>query len=151
MSKQKAVIGIGNPLRGDDGIGIHILHELEKRKTSSDFSLLDGGTGGIRLLHLLKNLDEVYIIDAVDFDGEPGEFVFFQPNQIKSKQVSKGPHDTNIFDILTLAVKLSGKPQKTVIMGIQPKTTDIKQGLSEELKNRLKLMVEALLNEMDNL
>ena len=148
MSKKKAVIGLGNPLRGDDGIGIHILHELEKRDIPSDFALIDGGTGGLKLLHLLNDLEEAIIIDAVYFGGDPGDFVFFQPGQVKQTQKYKGTHDANWHEILQLAEQLAEKSLKLVIMGIQPKETAVGENISIELKDNLDVIIGAILKKM---
>jgi len=148
MSKRKAIIGIGNPLRGDDGIGLIILEELKKRNVPAGFSLLDGGTGGMKLLHVLKDFDEVIIIDAVYFDGKPGEYVFFKPEQVKSLFAPKCIHDSNLFEILELSKQLNEKLREIMIMGIQPKVTDIGKDLSSELKNRLGSMVDAIIKKI---
>jgi len=145
MSKRKAIIGIGNPLKSDDGIGLIILEELKKRNISPNFSLVDGGTGGMKFLHILKDFDEVIVIDAVYFDGEPGEYVFFKPDQVKSLNAPKGTHDSNFFEILELSEQLNEKPREIVIMGIQPKITDISENLSSELEERLEGMVDAII------
>lgn len=148
MSNKKAVIALGNPLRGDDGIGIRLLHALEKRELPPDVSLLDGGTGGVKILHLLKDLDEVLFIDAVSFDGEPGSHVFFTPGQVTSRDAPKSMHDPALLEVLELSEELKEKPHTIVIMGIQPKATEMGQGLSKELKNKLDDLVEVAIKKV---
>ncbi|MFW5904464.1 MAG: hydrogenase maturation protease [Candidatus Saliniplasma sp.] len=146
MNEEKniGVIGLGNPLNGDDGIGIVLIQKLEERGKSPHISIFDAGTGGMKVLHFLKDLDKVIIIDAVDLDKEPGDFVFFNPEEVKSLKEPSGTHDSNLFEVLELSKDLGEIPDEIIIMGIQPKCTEIGEDLSDEVENNLENMLDSL-------
>ncbi len=144
----RAVIALGNPLRGDDGIGQRILDVLRERELPPDVVLLDGGTGGLKLLHLLAGLDEVVIVDAVRFGGAPGDHVFFTPDQVTSRSAPGSMHDPALFEVLRLSGQLDERPNQVRIMGIQPACTDMGEGLSAAVGRRVDDMVDALLQKL---
>ena len=79
-----AVIGVGNPLVADEGVGIAVIEELGKRDLPDSVELVDAGSAGMSLLHIIKDYDAVIIIDAADFGGEPGEVRTFTPDEVRS-------------------------------------------------------------------
>jgi hydrogenase maturation protease len=144
----RAVIALGNPLRGDDGIGQRILDELRERELPSDVVLLDGGTGGFKLLHLLARVDDVVIVDAVRHGGAPGDHVFFTPDQVTSRSLPGGMHDPALFEVLRLSGQLDERPARVCIMGIEPACTDMGEGLSPAVERQVGDMVDALLQKL---
>ena len=102
--KKIGVIGIGNLLRRDDAIGLILLKKLSERKNElpKDISLIDGGTGGMNLLHLLAKFDVVIIIDAVNFNGNIGESRLFRLEDIYSKKtpITISTHESNFLNII---------------------------------------------------
>lgn len=67
------VVGLGNVLLQDEGVGVHVVRELEKRMTSPDVEFVDGATGGFELISHCCNRDKVIIVDAMLADGLPGD------------------------------------------------------------------------------
>ncbi len=67
------VIGVGNPLLGDDGLGIAAIEQLQLLQLPEEVELIDGGCGGLNLVHLFAGCRRVVLIDAADFGGQPGE------------------------------------------------------------------------------
>ena len=147
---KKGIIALGNPLRSDDGIGITILQRLEERG-SEDIALLDGGTGGLKILHLLAGLNVAIIVDAVRFGGQPGAYVFFKPQEATSHQTPVHAHNPALFDAIKLSQQLNECPHKIMIMGIQPETTALGTDLSESVAENLDEMVDALLQKIREL
>ena len=148
--KEIAVIGIGNPLRSDDGIGIVLLHQLVKQKNKfpKTIDFIDGGTGGINLLHVLVKYNTVLFIDAVEFQGTPGESRIFSFDEIKNHTTKEG-YSTHIEDmrqILLLSEKLKELPKTLFVFGIQPKTVYPDVKLSKELEQS----IDHLLKQLDN-
>lgn len=66
------IIGIGNPLMGDDGLGIEAIQLLQQQSLPNTVELIDGGCGGLKLLPLLSDCNRLIIIDAADFSAPPG-------------------------------------------------------------------------------
>lgn len=138
------IIGLGNPLKGDDGIGILLVKEIEEKSIPSNVRVFDAGTGGMKILHLLSDLEKVIIVDAIHFGGEPGESVFFEPDEVNSLSQSKSTHDTNFLDVLKISERLEEEPEEVVIMGIEPKDVSLNEGLSPELERKKPDLTEKL-------
>jgi len=150
--KKFGVIGVGNPLRSDDGIGIILLEKLIGRKDElpNGIEYVDGGTGGMNLLHVLTRFDVVLIIDAVNFDGNAGESRLFKLDDVNSKKISAtvSTHETDILKILQLSKELDEIPSDLFIFGIQPKDTSHGHSLSQELKEGVELHLKNLRKEI---
>jgi len=132
------IIGIGNLLRKDDGVGIVLLELLVKRKKEfpKNIEFIDGGTGGMNLLHLLAQFDTVLLIDAVDFKGRPGEARVFSLKDIQSqkKPVMMSTHDPDFLNLLRLSQAFKELPETLVIFGVQPRDVSHGMGLSKEIE-----------------
>jgi hydrogenase maturation protease len=151
--KKTAVIGIGNPLRRDDGIGIILLEKLVEKKDnlSENLEYIDGGTGGMNLLHLLASYDKVLIIDAVDFKGKPGDYKIFKSNKVISQKqsIDFSTHESDMLKIIKLSKKLDECPDEILIFGIQPKDVSYGQNLSDEIKQVIDLIIKNLEKEIN--
>lgn len=141
---RKGVISLGNPVRGDDGISEVLIRRLSEESSPSDVEFIDIGTGSVKALHVLRRLDKAIILDAVFFGGDPGEYVFFDPEEVKSLKRSKNPHDSTLFEVLGLSRKMEELPEEIQIMGIQPKDVSLKEGLSPELESEIPKLLNAL-------
>jgi hydrogenase maturation protease len=96
MKQKIGIIGLGNPLRRDDGIGLLLLQHLQTQKKNlpKNIEYIDGGTSGMNLLHLLAQFDVVMLIDAVDFKGKPGDARVFSLNDIQNQKKPIPAHGT---------------------------------------------------------
>lgn len=142
------IIGVGNPLRKDDGIGIILLQYLQKDSSffSNLVSFIDGGTGGLNLLYLMNRFNKVLILDAVDFKGQPGECKFFSIDEIKSeKHVSRvSTHNEDLFQIIRFGQEMNECPNDVFVFGVQPADVCFGEGLTEELQKKLDTIVSTL-------
>jgi len=153
--KKIGVIGIGNTLRKDDGIGIILIEKLveQKENFSKQLELIDGGTGGMNLLHLLARFDSVIIVDAVNFDGKPGETKTFTLDEIESKKipVKTSTHESDFLKIIQLSKQLKECPTNLFIFGIQPKDTSHGQKLSSDLQKNLQSILYNINKEIEKI
>ena len=152
--KKKVIVGIGNPLRCDDGIGIILIEYLRKNSEHipSDIDIVDGGTGGMKLLHTLEKYEKILIVDAVDFQEKPGVTKFFNIDYVKSnkKDKSLSIHEDDFFKIVNLLKKLDDKSRDIFVFGIQPKDTSFKEKLSKILNDKKEEIYKKLENEIKN-
>jgi len=152
--KKIGIIGIGNLLRKDDGIGIFLLERLQKQKKElpKNIEFIDGGTGGMNLLQLLAQFDTVLLIDAVGFKGRPGETRVFSLKDIQSqkKPVMISTHDSNFLNLLRLSQELKELPETLVIFGVQPRDVSHGVGLSKEIETVLDDLYLKLQKEIQN-
>lgn len=134
-----AIIGVGNPLMGDDGAGILVLKMLIGKALPRGIEIIDAGTGGMTLLHLLTKYDPVVIVDAVDMGLKPGELRTFSPSDVVSlkKERKVSLHETDVFEMIMLARQLGQCPAKITICAIQPRTIRTTSGLSREVRENM--------------
>jgi len=105
------VLGVGNLLMGDEGVGIHILRQLECERALPGVRLLDGGTGGVNLLTELDGADDIIMIDATR-DGRPaGTITFLQPEFVGDLPRGLGAHDFGLKDLFAAAALLGRLPR----------------------------------------
>lgn len=130
------VLGLGNPLLGDDGVGLVVLGMLEEALgPREEVEFMDGGTQGVYLLPFLKNKEKLLILDAVDFGERPGVVGTFDPMCIPSGVGPKlSPHQGGFEEVLGLLELLDHAPKESVLLGIQPKSLGFGDPLSEEVR-----------------
>jgi len=133
--KRIAVIAIGNELMGDDGIACAVLNALSKEKTSQNVDLVDGGTGGISLIHMIRKYKKVIFIDSGDFGGNPGEIKIFTPKEaVSTKETMRySLHEGDLLELIHLSKEIGEAPESVKIVAIQPKKIELNTTLSPEL------------------
>ncbi len=85
------IVGLGNPLRGDDGVGVRVAEMLAARDLPQGVEVVDGGTRGLELVNLMEGWPRVILVDAVHLGREPGEFVCFTLDQVRLSGVEQAP------------------------------------------------------------
>ncbi|MDI6758464.1 MAG: hydrogenase maturation protease [Candidatus Omnitrophota bacterium] len=130
-----AVIGIGNTLRRDDGIGIEILESLLKFYKRDEVEYLNFGIASFDLLHKMQDYEAVLLIDGIKAGLGPGELKIFELKNIKYdlKGPSGSTHELNLKDILEFSKKLKLKT-KIYVAGIQVEDVSYGDGLTDKLK-----------------
>ena len=140
-----AIIGIGNYLMGDEGAGIHAVASLREQAWPAEVEILDGGTPGVGLLHLLDGREFAIIVDCADFGGTPGEIRCFDPDDLmRDERTEAGLHATDLLTALALAKQTGSAARKTIIVGIQPKQIAMGMTLSPEVQSALSQLPEII-------
>ncbi|MCJ7779064.1 MAG: hydrogenase maturation protease [Sedimentisphaerales bacterium] len=147
------VIGLGNVLLSDEGIGVNILEHLSRlaeKYPSIDF--VNSGTGGLNILHLLEHRSKAIIIDCANMGVEAGRIKRFTPDEVLSvkKLVHYSLHEQDLLQIIDLARRLGCCPQEIVIFGIQPENTSLGQKLSQKLVDRMDDYITFICEELDS-
>jgi len=143
------ILGLGNPLQGDDGIGCHVVQELEQRTLPDDVDVMDGGTPGIGLLDIFEGRRRVIIVDAAEMGRSPGEVVRFRPEDVKLTGSAQrfSLHRSGVADALALASELELALPDIVVFGVQPAQVDWNDRLSPQVQAAIPTVTEAVLNE----
>ncbi|MEJ2512733.1 MAG: HyaD/HybD family hydrogenase maturation endopeptidase [Anaerolineales bacterium] len=144
------VIGVGNLLLSDEGVGIHAAQRLIREfNLPEEILVLDGGTLGLDLLYYLEGIENLLIIDAVLMDKEPGTLIRMVDDEVPSYMSFKmSPHHIGIPDML-FAAKLKGLyPPNVVLLGVQPGVVELGLELSEPVANQLDPLLEKILEEL---
>jgi hydrogenase maturation protease len=150
--KKIGIIGIGNPLRSDDGIGIFLLQKLLKQKKTlpKEIEFIDGSTGGMNLLHIIAEFNIVIVIDAMNMNSKPGDYRIFKADEIIENE-SKfffSTHENNLLQVIQMSKKLGELPKQFFIFGIQPKEISYRPSLSKDLQNKTSSILKSLKKEI---
>ena len=137
-----AIIGIGNPMMADDGIGPRLITELEGSHLGVD--LIDMGTGGMQLVHVLAEYDAVLIIDSADMDLAPGQFRIFSPEDVVSLKETRAYslHEWDLMRSIEISRNLGEAPDRILILAVQPRSLDMRDGLSPVLQRLIPAYIE---------
>ncbi|SDM52824.1 hydrogenase maturation protease [Geoalkalibacter ferrihydriticus] len=140
-----SIIGLGNPLMGDDGVGIAVVERLARLTLPADVEVLDGGTGGITLLHLMEGATRVIFVDAVEMGRAPGAIGCFDLNQVDAaEQGALSLHETGLPQVLALGRELGPLPEM-LLVGVQPACVAPGTILSPRVTDALPELVERIL------
>ena len=149
------VLGIGNLILGDDGVGIHVANEVKKHINSKDITVDEAITGGMNLLDLILGYDKAIIIDAVKSDKTENGEVYRIPISNFNTMHSCNPHDVSLIEAIDMAKKMGEKriPRSIVIIGIMMKHIPCEFGekLSNKIKAAIPKAVNMTLNEIKNM
>lgn len=143
------VLGIGNVLMLDEGIGNRVAVELEKNyRFPGDVRIMDAGTMGLGMLHLFRGVEFLLVVDAMDGSGHPpGTVVRIAPEDFAPNQVMHSLHDIRFVDVLE-AAKLIGLMPEADCIGIQVQDmspAEITIGLSEPVEAAVPRAIAAVL------
>lgn len=146
------VLGVGNLLLGDDGVGIHVVEQLAGRHIPSYVSVVDAGTPGWGLPAWFEGQQKVIIVDAVHMGETPGVWKRFNPERAKlfTSDGILSLHEPGLANGLALAEAVGALPEEIVIYGIEPARCEIAQGLSPAIEQALGPLVEEIFAEIWN-
>lgn len=144
--RRTVVIGLGNPLMGDDGLGLAALAQLrDEWDVPADVELVDGGTWGLNLLPVIEAARRVLLIDAIDADAPPGSEVVISHDFLPRYLATKiSPHQVDLADVLALAELRGTLPEETTAIGLQPAKVAMATELSDVLRGRLGALVTSV-------
>ena len=142
------ILGIGNILMGDEGVGVHVIRELEKRPLPPAVALLDGGTGGFHLLGDMQKARVMVLIDASDDQSPPGTIRRLSPKFSSDYPTTLTAHDIGLKDLLD-AFYLTGDGPEVILYAvtIKPLTGDLTLELSEEIQAVVPELADRILDE----
>jgi len=148
------ILGVGCSLLTDEGFGIHVINELERRYSfEENISVVDGGVLGINLLGVICDVDELIVVDVIRNDGEPGTLYRLDHDDIPDRVRAKNSlHQIDFLEAMTLCRHGLGKAPHTVILGVEPlDITTYTVELTPVIQNRMEEMIELVLKEVKNL
>jgi hydrogenase maturation protease len=141
---RNVVLGVGNVLNRDEGLGVHALRMLSERGTAAaGAELVDGGVLGLNLLPLVEGCERLLVLDAVDRAEEPGSMVELDRDQIPLfASVKMSQHQVTFQEVLGLAAMRGKLPPVLRLVGIQPEDLSIGLDMSEAVRRALPGVVE---------
>ena len=149
--KSTIVLGLGNPLMGDEGVGTKLIEMLQCR--ASDYGgveFVDAGTGGMNVLHLIAGAEKAVIIDCALMSTPPGAIQRFTLDDIETNKPLAGQslHESDVIKVIQLSKKLGEAPGEIIFFGIEPETIQQRPYLSGKLEKKLGYYIETILEEL---
>lgn len=146
---QTMVLGLGNLVHCDDGVGIHAIQRLQQdSRVPPGVALMDGGTQGLNLIPHISGFERLLVIDAVDVGQPPGTLIRLEGDAVEKLPGKPSVHQLGFADLM-IAMKLLGEPPKeVVVIGVQPQSTDWSAGLTAPVRESLDDLVAVVIAQL---
>ena len=144
------ILGIGNILLKDEGIGVYVVNKLKEMSLPDNIEVLDGGTAGLDLVDFISGYKKLIVIDAVNAGGEPGTIY-----RLTEENLNIGPkaimsfHEIDFLDAIHMSEVTGNKPEEIVVVGVEPKDMSDGVELSPEIKERIPRIIEIVMEEVN--
>ncbi|KYK29312.1 hypothetical protein AYK20_05815 [Thermoplasmatales archaeon SG8-52-1] len=146
------ILGVGNQILGDDGVGIHVVNALKEKIQSPDITIEEAVTGGMNLLELLLGYDKAIIVDAVKTENGVNGEVKRIPLGNFSTMHSCNPHDVSLIEAIEMAKKMGEEriPKEIIVIGVLMKEIPCEFGekLSSKIAAAVPKAVDMTLSEL---
>lgn len=146
--KKVLILGVGNLILKDEGVGVHVVKKMENRKLPPGVEVIDGGTATMDLLSIIYESEQIIVIDALSSGGEPGTIYRCLPEDlIKADERPLSLHQVELLDVLLMARQLGGHAS-VVIIGVEPKEISCGMELTSKVKAAVPKVIQAVLKEL---
>ncbi len=147
--KSLLILGLGNCLLADEGVGCHVAQHLQKMDLPADVEVVDGGTGGFELIDHFHGKTKVVIIDCIDMNAPSGSIVRLSLEELELRQPHPfSAHDGGILELLTSINGLTPPPH-VVVYGIVPAVLNrLDTNLSPTLRAQLPKIISVVLDDL---
>lgn len=144
------VLGIGNILLSDEGVGVRVIERLEQRWClPAEVEVIDGGTCGMEMLEQLEDLDALIVVDCVRFGQPPATPVLLKGDDVPVFFKTKlSPHQVSLSDVLASLEFTNRAPKRTVIIGMQPASMELGMELTPAVAARVDELLDMTLAEL---
>ena len=144
------VLGLGNLLHADDGVGVHAIERLSRDpRVPPGVELLDGGTHGLNLLSRVSGLRHLLVVDAVDTGEEPGRIIRFEGAALKGMPGKPSVHQLGFADLMAALQLMGGAPEEMVVLGVQPLSTGWSAELTAPVRGALTELIAAVIRQLE--
>jgi hydrogenase maturation protease len=148
--RRTVVLGLGNPLMADDGLGLVALERLRAEWEIPDsVTLADGGTWGMMLLPMIEEADELLLLDAIRAGQPPGTFTELAREQLPRYFAHKlSPHQIDLREVLALTELRGTMPARVVAIGAEPERVEMSTELTPVVEARVDEVVQAAVHRL---
>lgn len=142
MRARTAVIGLGNILLGDDGVGVRVVEWLEAEGGLAGVDLIDAGTSAFDTLDIFLTHERIVLVDALRGGHEPGFIYMLSPKDLANGQSFEvSLHDTHVVELARLAERMGARPE-VILVGIEPERIRLSLELSPTIVDELPNLME---------
>ena len=144
------VLGVGNLLLADEGVGIHAIRALAERNLPEEVELVDAGTSTLNLLPYLQDARGVIVIDAIKAGGSPGDIYRCHPEDLVEDQSQPmSLHQVDFVQLLQMAKRLGYRIGSAVIYGVEPGEISWSMELSPPVAAKMPRLLELVMAEIE--
>lgn len=148
--KGTLVLGLGNLVHSDDGVGVHLIDRLlNDPRVPSGVELLDGGTHGLTLLSRIAGLRRLLVVDAIDVGEQPGTVIRFEGAALKGLPGKPSVHQLGFADLMAALQLTGGTPEEVVVLGVQPLSTEWSADLTPPVFQSLEPLATAVIGQLE--
>jgi len=149
-SKNIIVLGVGNELLSDEGFGVYVAKEMHHLELPSGVEVLEAGTEGFGLIHIISEADRLIVIDSIKGGTEPGTIYKFNIEDVTTSpdMFKTSVHQIGILEVINLS-GLIGKTPETTVIGVEPKCIATGMELTPEIKAKVPRVIELVREEVD--
>ncbi|MCB0283031.1 MAG: HyaD/HybD family hydrogenase maturation endopeptidase [Calditrichae bacterium] len=152
VKKPILVVGVGNSIQMDDGVGVHVIREMEKNILPDNVELFDGGTLGIDLLPWIEGHEYLILVDSIKADHPAGTIFRFHPQDIDYDDAPKTSiHQLGLIDSLKMCALTGIAPREVVIFAVQPGVIDWGEDLSPQVEATVPKLVRLVNEEIEKI
>lgn len=151
MKDEILILGIGNVLLGDEGIGVHAVRKMEEKIWPGNVRLLDGGTGGFHLLSVFQQYKKIILIDATLDSNKPGKVSLLKPRYAADFPQTLSAHDIGLRDLVNSSALLGFLPEIFLITVSISENQPLSMDLSREVSRcfaEIEEIVEEILSKI---
>lgn len=147
---KQVVVGVGNPIMGDDGLGKHAIEALAETNLDADLGF--AGTTAFLALELMQGADRAFVVDALDVpDAEPGSIHMYALNSGRADPDTPDVymHDFSFSDALEMGASAYSIPDHIVLLGMVPERVEVGVDLSDTVREQIPILVDRVLEELE--
>jgi len=151
LATRTLVIGLGNPIMGDDGVGAAALERLRTEwEIPETVELIDGGTWGMNLLPLIESASHLLLVDAIRTGAAPGTLTVLERRELpRYFSLKLSPHQIDLREVLALAELRGALPPDLVALGIEPERVEMQVGLSPRVHAGLTKLLDLVVEQLE--
>jgi hydrogenase maturation protease len=148
-SSQVAIVGVGNMLLSDEGVGIHVVRALKEISLPSHVKIFEFGTRGLEILEAVEGFRKMVVVDAVRSGAPPGSIKRWRLGELIDASAPRmtSLHEMDLLTILKIGRATARLPNEVVIVGIEPKVLSAGLELSPELKAKFRELLDLVVKE----
>lgn len=143
-TKETLILGVGNLLLKDEGVGIHVINALEKENLPAHVHLMDGGTGGLHLLSWLQGYDRLIMIDATLDSNPPGTVRLIQPRYATDFPPLMSAHEIGLKDMIDAMILTNDLPETHLIVISAANINEVGMELTPEVKEAIPEVIRTI-------
>jgi hydrogenase maturation protease len=148
IEKNILILGLGNLLLSDEGIGVHVVRRLQQMELPPEVEVIDGGTGGLELIEHVRGKSKVVIVDCLQASAEPGSIMQLSLDDVANQRyVPMSAHQGGVLELFNFIRTLTPVPE-VVVYGVVPAVTNrIDMQLSRAVESQMKKIISIVLGE----